>query len=41
MLKAGFARLDMTPPFGSPLAGYYEMRDADGVRDPIYLKALH
>ena len=40
MLKAGFARLDMTPPFGSPLAGYYEMRDADGVRDPIYLNAL-
>ena len=40
MLKAGFARLDITPPFGTPLAGYYEMRNADGVRDPIYLNAL-
>ena len=40
MLKAGFGRLDMTPPFGSPLAGYYEMRDADGVLDPVYLNAL-
>ena len=40
MLKAGFARLDMTPPFGTPLAGYYEMRYADGVRDPIYLNAI-
>jgi len=40
MLKAGFSRLDMTPPFGTPLAGYYEMRDADGVLDPIYLNAL-
>ena len=40
MLKAGFSRVDMTPPFGTPLAGYYEMRRADGVRDPIYLNAL-
>lgn len=40
MLKAGFARVDMTPPFGTPLAGYYEMRNADGVLDPVYLNAL-
>ena len=40
MLKAGFARVDMTPPFGTPLAGYYEMRYADGVLDPVYLNAL-
>ncbi len=40
MLKAGFARLDMTPPFGTPLAGYYEMRYTDGVLDPISLNAL-
>ncbi|MBE6629568.1 MAG: hypothetical protein E7624_01800 [Ruminococcaceae bacterium] len=40
MLKAGFARLDMTPPFGSPLAGYYETREAEGVLDPVYLNAL-
>ena len=40
MLKAGFARVDITPPFGTPLAGYYEMRYADGVRDPVQLNAL-
>ena len=40
MLKAGFARLDMTPPLGSPLAGYYEARYADGVLDPLDLNAL-
>ncbi len=40
MLKAGFARVDMTPPFGTPLAGYYEARYADGVLDPLYLNAL-
>ncbi|MBE6629569.1 MAG: hypothetical protein E7624_01805 [Ruminococcaceae bacterium] len=40
MLKAGFARTDMTPPFGTPLAGYYEARYADGILDPLYLNAL-
>ncbi|MBR4184135.1 MAG: hypothetical protein IKQ87_00085, partial [Clostridia bacterium] len=40
MLKAGFARLDVTPPLGSPLTGYYRNRYADGVLDPIELCAL-
>ncbi len=40
MLKAGFARVDMTPPLGTPLAGYYEMRYADGMLDPLELNAL-
>ena len=40
MLKAGFARVDMTPPLGTPLAGYYEARYADGLLDPLYLNAL-
>ena len=40
MLKAGFARVDMTPPLGTPLAGYYEARYADGVLDPLELNAL-
>ncbi len=40
MLKAGFARIDITPPFGTPLAGYYEMRYADGILDPIQLNAV-
>ena len=29
MLQAGFARVDMTPPLGTPLAGYYEARYAE------------
>jgi hypothetical protein len=40
MLKAGFARLDVTPPLGVPLAGYYEKRIADGVLDPIQVNAV-
>ena len=40
MLQAGFARLDVTPPFGVPLAGYYEKRLADGILDPIQVNAL-
>lgn len=40
MLKVGFARLDITPPLGTPLAGYYEIRYADGVLDPIYVNAV-
>ncbi len=40
MLKAGFARVDITPPFGTPLAGYYEMRYSDGMLDPLQLDAL-
>ena len=40
MLKAGFAKVDVTPPLGSPLAGYARERIADGVLDPIELVAL-
>lgn len=40
MIKAGFARVDVTPPLGSPLAGYFKERFADGVLDPIELNAL-
>lgn len=40
MLKAGFARVDVTPPLGSPLAGYYQHRPSDGILDPIELVAL-
>ncbi len=39
-MKAGFGRLDMTPPLGTPLAGYYEQRLANGVLDPLSLNAL-
>lgn len=40
MLKVGFARVDVTPPLGSPMAGYYCHRMADGILDPIELVAL-
>lgn len=40
MLKAGFSRLDITPPLGSYLAGYFRDRYAKGILDPIELNAL-
>ena len=40
MLQAGFARLDITPPIGTPLAGYFHPRFVKGVWDPIELNAL-
>ncbi len=40
MLKAGFARLDVTPPFGVFMQGYYNERRAAGIRDPLYVNAV-
>ena len=40
MIKAGFARVDVTPPLGTPIAGYFCERLSDGVRDPIELNAI-
>lgn len=40
MLKAGFARVDITPPLGTTLAGYYETRYADGILDPLLATAV-
>lgn len=40
MLRVGFARLDITPPLGVSLAGYFEDRKADGILDPIELNAV-
>ena len=39
-MKAGFARIDVTPPLGSYVAGYFEARYAGGVLDPIELNAI-
>ena len=38
--KAGFARTDITPPIGTPLAGYYSRRVSEGVFDPLYARCL-
>ena len=40
MFKAGFARVDVTPPFGTPLTGYFALRTSDGILDPIELNAV-
>ena len=40
MFKAGFSRVDITPPLGEHLAGYFSVRLAEGILDPLYLNAL-
>jgi len=37
MFQAGFARVDITPPLGSPLAGNSKYRPADRILDPLEL----
>ena len=39
-LKAGFSRIDITPPLGIYLSGYYEPRQAEGQLDPLLASAL-
>jgi neutral ceramidase len=38
--KAGFARLDVTPPLGVNISGYYNQRIADGILDNLYASAI-
>ena len=38
--KAGFARVDATPPLGIPIPGYFKMRIADGVLDPLVIECV-
>ena len=40
MLKAGFSRVDVTPPLGSYVAGDFSERYSKTVLDPLYLNAL-
>ena len=39
-LSAGFSRLDVTPPLGIGISGYYVPRIASGVKDPLEVNAL-
>lgn len=39
-LTAGAAQVDITPPPGTPMAGYYSQRGAEGTHDPLFAKAL-
>ena len=38
--QVGVATVDITPPLGIPMAGYYHERGADGVLDPLFSKAM-
>jgi len=41
MLRAGFARRDVTPPLGTPLGGYpVEDRRAESIRDPLHASVI-
>lgn len=40
MLKAGFARVDITPPLGVSIKGYYKERICDGILDPLEINAV-
>ena len=39
-LKAGFARIDITPPLGTRVVGYYRVRYAEGILDPLLATAV-
>ncbi len=39
-LRAGVAAVSITPPNGTPLAGYYRKRLSEGVLDELYAKAI-
>jgi neutral ceramidase len=40
MVKAGAALLDITPPLGTAMPGYFEERRAGAVHDPLYVRAF-
>jgi hypothetical protein len=40
VLRVGVAAVSITPPNGTPLAGYYRKRLSEGVLDDIYAKAM-
>lgn len=39
-LRAGFAEVEITPPLGTQMAGYYHERLAEKTRDPLKAKAV-
>ncbi len=38
--RAGAAAVEITPALGTPMAGYYSPRGAEGVHDPLFAKAI-
>lgn len=39
-LRVGVAEVEITPPLGYRMGGYFRDRFADGVRDPLFVKAM-
>ncbi len=39
-MKVGFSRVDITPPLGAPVDGYFRDRSAKGILDPLELNAI-
>jgi hypothetical protein len=39
-IKAGFAKVDITPPLGVAMQGYFSKREASGILDPLYASGL-
>jgi len=39
-MEAGASEIDITPPVGMRMAGYFDERFATGVHDPLKAKAL-
>lgn len=39
-LRMGFGEADITPPLGTPMAGYYHERPTEGVADPLKAKVM-
>jgi hypothetical protein len=39
-LNIGVASVKITPPLGTPMAGYYYVRGAEGIHDDLYAKTL-
>ena len=38
--QVGFARVDMTPPIGTGLSGYFHERISDGIKDTLDINAV-
>ncbi|MBQ3074887.1 MAG: hypothetical protein IJC26_02360 [Clostridia bacterium] len=39
-MKIGFGRVDITPPLGTQITGAWQLREADGVMDPLELNSI-
>ena len=40
ILTAGFAKVDITPPLGTTIGGYFKERITKGVLDPLFARAI-